>query len=156
MLGFDLGKRFAGTTDRPTALVSWNERLASRFILGFVTAAGRIPDDISVVTYNNSRFAATSSMPMTTVGVPTGLYAEETVKLILEGTAAREAGADLLRQVMLPPEMIVRQSSGPVGTEDGKRKTRKSKEPKNRGTAERRTEKAERGTRTRRAGRRHG
>ena len=117
---------------------------------------GRIPDDISVVTYNNSRFAATSSMPMTTVGVPTGLYAEETVKLILEGTAAREAGADLLRQVMLPPEMIVRQSSGPVGTEDGKRKTRKSKEPKNRGTAERRTEKAERGTRTRRAGRRHG
>jgi LacI family transcriptional regulator len=114
MLGFELGRRFARTVDRPTAMVCWNERLAARFILGFATAGGRIPHDISVLTFNHSRFAATASMPMTAVGVRPDRYAAETVQLVLAGTAARDNGQPRTEQRMLVPELIVRDTTGPA------------------------------------------
>ncbi len=111
--GLRLGKHFAHIQDRPTALVAWNEQLANQFIAGFQSEGGRIPKDISILTYNNSRFAATASMPLTAVGVSSEKYAEATLALIREGLMAmNKDGESIVKELKLEPELVVRSTTG--------------------------------------------
>lgn len=110
-LGLEFGRQLARTTDRPTALVCWDERLAVRVCLGFLSAGGRIPEDLSVLTYNHSDFAATAALPLTTVGVRPEVYARHTVELLRDGLAARQRGEPFHRHLALVPELTVREST---------------------------------------------
>ncbi|NLX24324.1 MAG: LacI family transcriptional regulator [Phycisphaerae bacterium] len=113
-LWFDLGKEFAARTDRPTALISRSEPLANWFLGGFLSAGGRVPSDLSIITHNNSRNAGMASVPLTAVGVPTGRLAEQTIELLQEAFSRREAGEAFQKQVQLEPELRVRMSTGPA------------------------------------------
>jgi DNA-binding LacI/PurR family transcriptional regulator len=113
-LWFELGKEFAGRKDRPTALISRTEPLASWFLGGFLSGGGKVPDDLSIVTHNNSKSAGLVSLPLTAVGVPTGRLAERTINLLQEGFLCREAGEPFQKQIQLEPELQVRMSSGPA------------------------------------------
>jgi DNA-binding LacI/PurR family transcriptional regulator len=111
---FELGRRVAHATDRPTAVVAWTEPLASRFIAGFQRAGGRVPDDLSVLTYNNTRCAGITPLPLTAVGVPVDSLAETIVDLAAgEGLAAHKSGERPVRQVKMPPRLVIRESIAP-------------------------------------------
>lgn len=53
--------------DRPTAMIISNDLAAHGFIAGCILQGLRIPDDISVVSFDNNRFAAASEVPITTI-----------------------------------------------------------------------------------------
>lgn len=121
--GLEYGRRLARTNDRPTALVCWDERLAVRFSLGFLSAGGRLPADLSILSYNHSAFAATAALPLTTVGVAPDRYAAETLSLLREGLAARRKGESFHRQLALSPELTVRETTAPPGARHHVRKS---------------------------------
>ncbi|MCI8599822.1 MAG: LacI family transcriptional regulator [Lachnospiraceae bacterium] len=52
---------------RPTAMVISNDLAAHGFVLGCIQEGIRIPEDVSVISFDNNRFAATSVVPITTV-----------------------------------------------------------------------------------------
>jgi LacI family transcriptional regulator len=110
---FELGKQFAAAKDRPTALVAWTDSMATAFVAGFMSAGGKVPHDLSIVAYNNTRLAGTAAVPLTVVGVPMGKFAAATVELMtseLEKRKSVRGGSP--RQVKLQPEVVVRQSTG--------------------------------------------
>ena len=111
---FNVGSRLAGHRDIPTALVATCDMIAVPFMSGFVFAGGKIPDDLSVVTYNNTRYAETASLPLTAVGLPIGPFTETTVRLVQDILDAQEQGQTLVRQIEMDPDLVARRSSGPA------------------------------------------
>jgi DNA-binding LacI/PurR family transcriptional regulator len=114
-LGLEYGRQLARIDDRPTALVCWDERLAVRVSLGFLSAGGRIPEDLSILCYNHSAFAATAALPLTTVGVTPHDYARHTIDILREGLAARQRGETFHRHLALAPTLTVRETTAPMG-----------------------------------------
>jgi LacI family transcriptional regulator len=112
---FEVGRKFAAATDRPTAMVAWTDSSATAFVSGFMSGGGRVPEELSIVAYNNTRLAATAAVPLTVVGVPMGKFAMATVDLMsseLQSRKNREIHAP--PQIQLMPELVVRRSSGRV------------------------------------------
>ena len=110
---FEAGRQFAAAKDRPTAMVVWTDSMATAFVAGFMSEGGRVPTDLSVVAYNNTRLAATAAVPLTVVGVPMGKFAKATVEVMSASLEDRKLAKDAPpRQVKLMPELHVRRSSG--------------------------------------------
>lgn len=92
--------------DRPTAVVACSDCGA----LSVLRAAGvcglRIPQDLSVVGFDDMRFAALVTPPLTTVRVSAGAIGQLAVRLVLT-QGGRERGS----VVRLPTQLIVRSST---------------------------------------------
>lgn len=113
--GFAIGQQYARRRNRPTALIAWTDAIAASFLSGFCDVGGRVPHDLAVVAYNNTRMAATGSTPLTVVGVPMTKFAQATVDLMQRQMAARDKGEWApVEHVKLAPELVVRHSSGPA------------------------------------------
>ncbi len=103
--GYLAAAKLLDRADRPTAIICLSDLLA----LGAMRAAAergiRIPQDLSIVGYDDISDAATASL--TTVWQPHAAKGEEAVRILGEG------GGD---DVVLPTKLVVRASSGPVPT----------------------------------------
>jgi LacI family transcriptional regulator len=96
-----------------TAVVAANDLVA----LGCYQVAAehgiRIPEDVSVVGYNDIRFADAFDPPLTTVRIPHYEIGVRAAELLLE--AIERPGGPRIG-VRLPPELVVRRSTGPPAT----------------------------------------
>ena len=110
---FDVGRRLAKTSDRPTALLARSEPIASWFIAGFMKEGGDMPGDISVVTFGNTLAGGMMSVPLTAVGVPMNAFAEAAIDCVQQAIAARERGENMTQETMLDCEIVIRDSTGP-------------------------------------------
>ena len=118
--GARIGGRLAPLTDvlvgpdRPTALFVSND-LGAIALLEFTDRHGqRVPEDLSVVGFDNVTLAGLSRISLTTVAQPL----DELARLGIERLVARiEAGAehddDRARVTTVPVELVVRGSTGP-------------------------------------------
>lgn len=100
---------------RPTAIVCARDRVAVGVVLGAARLGLRVPDDVSVVGYDDeSEIAAEMSPPLTTVDLPHRRIGERAMELLL----ARVVDGDPLpeRDQLVPCELIVRGSVGPAPT----------------------------------------
>lgn len=111
---FDLGRQFALRRDRPTAMIARSETVASRFISGFLMAGGRVPDDLSIVTFNHSKWSGSATFPLTAAGVPLQRMTEQTIAFLNEGFAEKKSGEPFVRNIVMQPELEVRASTGPA------------------------------------------
>ena len=79
---------------------------------GLTLAAKRlrkqVPRDLSVIGFDDIRFARYLDPPLTTVSQPTALIGHEVVRLLLDILAGR---TDVTRNVTLPHELVVRAST---------------------------------------------
>jgi DNA-binding LacI/PurR family transcriptional regulator len=100
---------------RPTAIFAANDVVA----LGVLTAASelglRVPEDLSVVGYDNTHLAAVHHISLTSVDQPRRAMGRSAAALLSDritepGKVAR------LRQVT--PQLVVRHSTGPVPSDD--------------------------------------
>lgn len=71
-LSMEKAKSFAAEfaameTNRPTAMIISNDLAANGFISGCLQEGLRVPEDVSVISFDNNRFAASSEVPITTV-----------------------------------------------------------------------------------------
>ncbi len=61
---------FSKMNPRPTSLIVEDEELAARLLKHFSSKEVRVPRDLSVISYGNSKFSQTSSPPLTSVSPP--------------------------------------------------------------------------------------
>jgi LacI family transcriptional regulator len=94
-----------------TAIVAANDMIA----LGCYRAARRhgirIPEDISVVGYNDTRFADAFCPPLTTVRLPLYEIGRKAAELLLMGILSPNQATVSMR---LTPSLVVRASTGPA------------------------------------------
>ncbi|MEM9562330.1 MAG: LacI family DNA-binding transcriptional regulator [Actinomycetota bacterium] len=94
----------------PTAIMAGND-LAAVGVLGRLAARGlRVPDDISVVGYDDTRLASTSTASLTTVHQPRPLMGQRTLELLVE----RLEGRTEARHELIKGRLVTRSSTGPV------------------------------------------
>jgi LacI family transcriptional regulator len=112
--GRDVGARLAELpmTERPDGVVAAADLLA----LGVVQAlAGhpdlRIPQDLSVVGYDNNQASWESTVPLSTVAQPGYEVGRTGTRLLIE--EIRSGGEHLHQRVRIDPQLIVRASSVP-------------------------------------------
>ncbi len=115
--GFEHAMDLLAGPDRPTAIFAGSDLQA----LGVLEAARlrklRVPQDLSVVGYDDVPLAQWSSPPLTTVHQPLRRMAEEATRMLLR--PADPGRAD--RRIELATHLVVRQSTAPPGGGPGRR-----------------------------------
>lgn len=97
----------------PTAVFCFNDHIALGALQALNERGVAIPEEMSIIGFDDSPGAAVSSPPLTTICQPIQAIGECAAQLLLariEGTV--EAG----RKELLPAEIIIRSSTGPPGT----------------------------------------
>ncbi len=93
-----------------TAVFAFNDQMAAGAIATFLRAGCRIPDDVSVIGFDDIPQAAATFPALTTVAQPTEEMGALGVRLLLERIARPDAP---WQRVMLPTRLVVRESTGP-------------------------------------------
>ena len=96
--------------ERPTALFCYNDALALGVLLAAAKMGVRVPEDLSVVGFDDIADAAASVPPLTTVRQPLRLIGERAVEMLLGLIRGERQAGD---GDLLPHELIVRASTAP-------------------------------------------
>ncbi|MET0425570.1 MAG: LacI family DNA-binding transcriptional regulator [Actinoplanes sp.] len=105
--GFQVARRVAGLN--ATAVLAFNDQLAIGVLKGLRTLGRHVPDDVSVVGFDNIQFDEIVQPALTTVAAPLRRMGEAGVRnciAVLHG--ARPSGSPLV----LPVQLIERESTG--------------------------------------------
>ena len=95
-------------TDRPTALFCATDNLAFGAIRALTEQGIRIPEDMSVIGFDDHTDALSHIPPLTTLRQPYQEIGTQTIELLLKLIAGSTP-----EQIVLPGELIVRASTGP-------------------------------------------
>lgn len=101
-----------GASTASTAVVGYNDLLAIGFIRAVLKAGARVPDDVSVVGFDNTSSAELITPELTTVAAPmreVGRTAAGNVIAFARGAAPKRTGP-----VVLPTRLVERASTAPV------------------------------------------
>lgn len=112
-LGYQVTKGLLATSEPFTALFAFNDISAIGAIRALREAGRRVPEDVSVVGFDDIQSAAFQNPGLTTVRQPLremGLLAAET---LLRRIAA-PPNAPYPKEIVVEPELIIRGSSGPL------------------------------------------
>ncbi len=101
------------TEPRPTALLCANDLLALDALRGLIDAGVRVPEDVSVIGFDDIDFCANARVPLTTVAVPRYQIGAAAAGLLLD--EIDHPGTHAHQQVVYQPRLVVRASTGPVG-----------------------------------------
>ncbi|WP_428964932.1 LacI family DNA-binding transcriptional regulator [Micromonospora fluostatini] len=107
--GYAAGRKLA-RDPRVTAVFSANDSMALGVLRALLEAGLRVPEDVSVVGFDDFPEAAYVTPPLTTVSQPFREVGRRSIEILLgeiEGGAARGASA------VIPPELVVRASTAP-------------------------------------------
>lgn len=95
----------------PTAIVAFNDDLAAAAMTVLIQQGIRVPDDCSVVGFDDSVLARSTEVELTSVSQAPLELARHAVERIV----ARSGGAPIGdREIVLTPELRIRSSSGPA------------------------------------------
>lgn len=97
---------------QPTAIFALSNTIALGTIKAICEAGLRIPDDISLISYDNNLFLDYMSPSVTRIGQMVKEMGKMAVKLVMESIATHRP---VKTQIELSPETILRNSVGPVG-----------------------------------------
>ena len=106
-------KHFLSLSERPSALVCYNDMMAIGALKGLQMAGVKVPQDVSITGFDNIVFSSFTNPPLTTFDQPKRFIGEEAARLVLELLDASAAvdGAAEPRVRMLKGSLLVRQSS---------------------------------------------
>ena len=97
---------------RPTAVFCANDLIALGLLQEMVRRKIAVPQEISIVGYDDIDFATASHVPLTSVRQPRHELGRAAAELLIDETLRPESHRH--RQVVFSPELIVRESTGPV------------------------------------------
>lgn len=100
-----------GLSNRPTAILAANDLLAIGAIHRFEEMGIKVPDDISVVGFDNIDLAAHARPPLTTVSYDADLLAGRAVERLLHLIDAEDEATEPHQVDFVAPELIIRDST---------------------------------------------
>src|SRR6266540_2140837 len=107
--GYQAAKRLLELKDRPTAIITINDLLAMGALRAAADLKLHVPNDLSLVGYDNIPMADYLVPRLTTVTKEAYTLVTEAFKMLL----ARMQNPDLARQIVQhPPRLIIRESTG--------------------------------------------
>ncbi|MEV5409954.1 LacI family DNA-binding transcriptional regulator [Thermopolyspora sp. NPDC052614] len=109
--GYQIGRRLADDPEATAVFVA-NDQMALGVLRALREAGRRIPEDVSVVGFDDVPEAAYFWPPLTTVRQDFGEVGRTAFHLLIE----RMAGAESADRRLVEPELIVRDSTGPAPT----------------------------------------
>jgi len=112
-IGYPFAKQLLARKQPFSALFAYNDISAIGSLWAFHEAGLRVPQDISVVGFDDTPGAAFSNPPLTTVRQPLvrmGQIAAQTVVDLIEGRG------QFVPEIAIEPELVARQSTGPVSS----------------------------------------
>ncbi|WP_018152389.1 LacI family DNA-binding transcriptional regulator [Leeia oryzae] len=109
--GFLAMQTLLARKDPPTAVFVCNDVMAIGAISAIHHAGLRVPDDISIVGFDDIELAAYTIPPLTTIAQPKAAIGTGTAELLLERLTGSRTQT---RQLILQPELVVRQSTAPL------------------------------------------
>lgn len=96
---------------RPDALFAANDLIALGLLQALVAAGVRVPDDISLIGFDDIPFAGAAAVPLSSVSQPSRMIGQTALRILLE--EADDPGL-IPRQTVFQPELVVRQSTVPA------------------------------------------
>lgn len=112
--GLSAAERLLGRDDRPTAIFASNDDMAAATVNVAHRWGLRVPDDLSVVGFDDTAPATIVWPEITTVRQPVAAMAEAALHLLLGDLKSRRFGGPApATELVLDHELIVRESSGP-------------------------------------------
>lgn len=103
-------KRLLSRSVRPTAFFAANDVIATGILDATRELGIRVPEDVSVVGYDDSRLAVDAEPPLTSVRQPLEEMGRLAVTLLMQRI---EGQAVELKTHLLPAELVVRKSTAP-------------------------------------------
>jgi LacI family transcriptional regulator len=100
---------------RPTAVLSSNDLSAIGAIRAAREQGVRVPEDISIVGFDDIAFSSCTDPPLTTVRLPMGTLADAVLGCLFEQI---EGGLQKAREYRVGTHLIVRSSTGPATMRD--------------------------------------
>jgi len=99
-------------SERPTAVLAANDETAAGVLQVAQELGLRVPEDVSVVGFDDTPFAQVLSPQLSTVRQPLEQMATEAVNMLMEWMEKREPPTD--RERTFPTELVLRQSTAPA------------------------------------------
>ncbi len=101
------GERLLELIEGNTAVVCYNDKLAIRLLKLFKENGISVPDDISVVSIDDSRYASICEVPLTSVHHPHKLLGEAAAEMLLDMI---ENGKTTIEDKLFVPQLVTRDS----------------------------------------------
>lgn len=95
----------------PTAVFAGNDLMAIGALSAARTAGRRVPEDVAIVGYDDIPEAAVTLPALTTIAVPKYDIGRAAAALLLERVAAREESEHSPRRVVLPYQLVIRETT---------------------------------------------
>src|SRR5580658_3253748 len=110
-LGYPFAKQLVASKEPFTALFAYNDISATGAIRAFQDAGLRVPDDVSVVGFDDIQSAAYLNPPLTTVRQPLQEMGELAARTVLDRIEER---MKYVHEISIAPELVVRRSTAPA------------------------------------------
>lgn len=111
MAGAGAAEQILASGPLPTAVIAANDECALGVLDYLIRAGVKVPDDMSVVGYDDSRIAGLPFVDLTTVRQDAAMMATAAVKAAVERL---DHGRQHPRSVVLPAKLVVRSTTGNV------------------------------------------
>ena len=108
--GFDAMQQLLTRPEKPTAVFAFDDPMAIGAICAATQAGFRVPEDISIVGYDDVEMARFSSPPLTTIRHPKAELGQLAVELLVSRVRNKELTVEALN---VQPELVVRNSVAP-------------------------------------------
>ena len=109
-LGYPVAQQLLQLKRRFTALISFNDIAAIGAIRAFRDANLRVPDDVSVVGFDDIKAAAYHNPSLTTIRQPLHDMGQSAARILLQRI---QGFKDYPKECAVPPELIIRESTAP-------------------------------------------
>ena len=120
--GLTAGERLLARQDRPTAIFASNDDMAAATISVAHRMGLIVPDDVSIVGFDDTALATSVWPELTTVKQPIAAMAEAALELLIADLRSHQGGtARKFTERVLSHAMIIRESSGPPAAGKGKK-----------------------------------
>ena len=110
--GVEAAEKILAMNPRPTAIFCANDLMALGALRTLLAAGVRIPEDISLIGYDDIEFARSAAVPLSSIAQPAYQLGFTATQLLLSECEAIETHAH--QDVRFQPELVARASTAPV------------------------------------------
>ena len=112
--------RLLGLSNRPTAVLSSNDLTAIGALRAVRLKGWTVPDDVSVIGFDDIHFAAFTDPPLTTVALSRRQLAEKAIQALMQHIEPKAFGKPAHgAEYTVTPTLVVRESTSPLRIELG-------------------------------------